>query len=388
MATVLGQRTTGNLAAIQRQSDLRSKVRRLEPDKAPLTVITSQMKKNREATNNSTFQWTEKERLTRFDAVNNGAGYNSSASPITVDTGTLFSAGTLIKVPRTGEVMEVTSVSTNALSVTRGIGSSAAALVDNDPLFIIGRSAEEGGTSAQPIANDQTTQTNYTEITKRSVEISGTAGSETNRTSPHDWTLQHEDEGIEHLVDLENKFVFGKPGTATSSNGKPVRYTGGVLHFANQNNVAAGGTLTEAGFESFLRTAFRYGSPQKLLLASPLLVSAISGFSAAKLQTKVGDSTYGVHITQWVSPHGTVNIAKANILEGATWGGYGILLDMGRGNVRYRYLDGGPLGSRDTRLLKDRQAPDRDGKLDEWITEAGLEFGESKTHAVLTGVTG
>lgn len=388
MATVLGQRTTGNLAAIQRQSDLRSKVMRLEPDKAPLTVITTQMKQNREATNNSTFQWVEKERLTRFDAVNNGAGYNSSATTIAVDTGTLFAADTLVKVPRTGEVFLVTAVSTNDLTVTRGIGSSAAAIVDNDPLYILGRRAEEGGLSVQPIANDPATLTNYTEIFKRSVEISGTAGSEVNRTDPHDWTLQHEDEAIEHLVDMETRFFFGKPGTATSGNGKPVRYTGGVLHFANQNNIAAGGTLTEAGFNTFLQTAFRYGSPKKLLLASATVVSAISGFSSAKLQTKVGDSTYGVNITEYISPHGTVNIAKADILEGATWGGYAVLLDMGRGNVRYRYLDGGPLGSRDTRLYKDRQEPNRDGKLDEWITEAGLEFGQSKTHAVLTGVTG
>lgn len=389
MATVTGQRTTGNLAAIQRQTDLRSKVMRLEPDKAPLTVITMQTKKNKEVTNNSTFQWVEKERLTRWDAVNNGAGYNSSATTIAVDTGTLYEAGTLVKVPRTGEVFEVGGVSTNDLtSVTRGIGSSAAALVDNDPLFILGRAAEEGGVSLTPIANDPSVKTNYTQIHKRSVEMSGSAGSETNRTDPHDWPLQHEDEAIEHLVDIENAFTFGKPGTATSSNGKPVRYSGGALHFADQNNADAGGTLTEAGFEDFLEDGFRYGSKQKLFLAAPTVASAISGFAASKIQTKSGDSTYGLNITQYVSTHGVVNIARTTVLEGDEWGGYGILLDIGRGNIRYRYLGGGPFGSRDTALYRNREENDRDGKLDEWITECGLEFGQSKTHAVLTGVTG
>ena len=388
MATVTGQRTTGNLASNQRIIDLSEKVLRLEPDAAPLCVISKRLMKS--ATTNVTFRWAETERTTRFDAVNNGAGYNTSATSIVVDTGTLFGAGDLVKVPRTGEVFSVTSVNTNTLTVVRGVGNSGTgvAIVDNDPLFIIGKAAEEGGTSLAARAVDPTFTDNHTEIFKRSVEISGSAGSEENWTSPHDWQIQHEGEAIEHLIDIENAFLFGKPDTATSANSKPVRYTGGALHYATQNGVAAGGTLTEAGFETFLRGVFRYGSNNKTLFASPLLVSVLNNFSQTKLQTKVGDNTYGVSVTKWISPHGTVNIVKHNLLEGATYGGYGILLDMGRGNIKYRYLSGGPLGSRDTKLYKDRQAPDRDGKLDEWITECGLQFGESKTHGVLTGVTG
>ena len=392
MATVAGQRSTGNIASNQRRIDLTQKILRLEPDDSPLTVISRQMKGSRKATNNRTFQWAEQQRLTRFDAINNGAGYNTSATSIVVDTGSLFSAGTLVKVPRTGEVFEVSAVSTNTLTVVRGVGNSGTgvAIVDDDPLLILGRAAEEGGTSLQAIANDPTFVSNYTQIFKRSVEISGSAASESNITQPHDWTFQHENEAMEHLLDMEDAFLFGKPDTTTLSiNSKPTYTTGGVLHFANQNGVAAGGTLTEAGFETFLRGAFRYGSKNKTLFASPLLVSVLNNFSQTKLQTQVGQDTYGVSVMRWISPHGTVNIVKHNLLEGATYGGYGILLDMGRGNVSYRYLDGdGPGGSRDTKLYKNRQAPDRDGLLDEWITEAGLQFGEAKCHAVLTGVTG
>ncbi len=388
MATTYGQRTTGNISAVQRRIDVSGKVMRLEPDATPLTAFTRQMKTSRRRTTNSQFRWVEKERLTRYDAINAAAGYASGITSIIVDTGTLFEIGTIIKVPRTGELMRVTAVSTNTLTVVRGVGSTAAAIVDNDPLLIVGRPAEEGGVSLQAISNDPTSVDNYCEIFKRSVEISGTAASETNDVDPHDWTLQHEDEAMEHLLDMEYAFLYGNPATATSPNGKPLRTTGGALHFATQNGVNAGGVLTEAGFETFLRGAFRYGSSKKLLLASPLLVSVLNNFSQTKLQTTVGQDSYGVNITQWISPHGTVNIAKHNLLEGATYGGYGVLLDVGRGMIKYRFLGGGPGGDRDVQLLKDRQAPDRDGKLDEWLSEAGLEFGQSKTHAVLTGVTG
>lgn len=386
MATVTGQRTTGNVAANQRIIDLSEKVLRLEPDASPLCVITKRLSKSQ--TTNVTFRWAETERTTRFDAVNNGAGYNTTDTSIVVDTGTLFSANDLVKVPRTGEVFSVTSVSTNTLTVVRGNGTgTGVAIVDNDPLYIIGKAEEEGGTAATARAVDPTFVENYTEIFKRSVEISGSAGSEVQWTSPHDWQLQHEGEAIEHMVDIENAFLFGKPASVTLDS-KPARYTGGALHFATQNGVSAGGTLTEAGFETFLRGAFRYGSNNKTLFASPLLVSVLNNFSQTKLQTDVGDNTYGVSVSKWISPHGTVNIVKHNLLEGATWGGYGILLDLGRGNVKYRYLAGGPLGSRDTKLYRNRQAPDRDGQLDEWITECGLQFGQSKTHGVLSGVTG
>jgi hypothetical protein len=391
MATVSGQRTTANIGANQRRIDLTGKILRLEPDASPLTVISRMMKSSRRSTNNRTFQWAEQARLTRFDQVNNGAGYAAGATSIVVDDGTKFRAGTLVKVPRTGEVLEVSGVSTNTLTAVRGVGNSGTgvAIVDDDPLLILGTAAEEGGTALTAIANDPTFVTNYTQIFKRSVEISGSAASEENVTSPHDWTLQHENEAMEHLLDMEDAFLFGKPDTTTLSiNSKPTYTTGGVLHFANQNGVAAGGTLTEAGFETFLRGVFRYGSKNKTLFASPLLVSVLNAFSQNKLNTVVGADTYGVQVMKWVSPHGTVNIVKHNLLEGATYGGYGILLDMGRGNVSYRYLDGGPGGSRDTKLLKDRQAPDRDGLLDEWLTEAGLQFGEAKCHGVLTGVTG
>lgn len=384
MATVYGQRSTANVASGQRIIDLSEQILRLEPDAAPLTVITKRLSKSQ--TTNVTFRWSETERTTRFDAVNNAAGYDSDDVSIIVDTGALFTANDLVKVPRTGEVFSVTSVTSNTLTVVRGIASSGAAIVDNEPLFIIGKAVAEGTTSVPARAVDPVFIDNYTEIFKRSVEISGSAGSEVQWTKPHDWALQHQGEAIEHLVDIEHAFLFGKPGTS-STNGT-WRYTGGALHFATANNVGAGGTLTEAGFETFLRGAFRYGSNTKTLFASPLLVSVLNNFSQTKLTTDVGDSTYGVHVTKWISPHGTVNIVKHNLLEGATWGGYGILLDLGRDNVKYRYLAGGPLGARDTKLYRNRQAPDRDGQLDEWITECGLQFGQAKTHGVLTGVTG
>jgi hypothetical protein len=126
-----------------------------------------------------------------------------------------------------------------------------------------------------------------------------------------------------------------------------------------------------------------------VLFASPLLVSVINNYSLNKVQTSVGDTVYGVKVMSYVSAHGELKIVKHNLLEGAVWGGYGIVVDFGDDALKYRYLNGsGPGGSRDTKLLTDREENDRDGKRSEYLTEAGLQVGNSERHGVITGVTG
>ena len=49
---------------------------------------------------------------------------------------------------------------------------------------------------------------------------------------------------------------------------------------------------------------------------------------------------------------------------------------------RYRYMDG-----RDTQLQTNIQAPDVDGTVDQYLTEAGLERKQAPRHALLKGVT-
>src|SRR6185369_909676 len=108
---------------------------------------TSRMSKSN--TGDPKFRWVESEREVRFDAVNKEAGYTSSETEIVVDTEDIFAVGQLVTVPRTAEIMLVTELKgSSKVKFERGAaGSTKAALVDNDPLFVIARVAEEGATS-------------------------------------------------------------------------------------------------------------------------------------------------------------------------------------------------------------------------------------------------
>lgn len=392
MADTSGQRRTDNIASTQRIVEMHKPILELEPDSAPITVILKSVLnggRSRPA-GDTTFKWHNSELETRWDAVNNGAGYASNATSVVVDTGGVFAEGFLIKVPRTAELILVDSVSTNTLTVTRGVGgTTAAALVDNDPLYVVGFAAEEGDTSPSARGINPVAVSNYTQIFRNTVEASGTALSIENESSPHDWAFQRKTAGVEHLKSIELGLLFGAPSNdAGASAAGNRRTTGGVLNYATQNGKDAGGTLTEAEVEEWLRSLFRYGSQKRTVFASALVLSVLSQFAQGKLQTVVGADTYGVKVMNWISPHGEVTLVKHNLLEGTVYSGYAVGVDFDRQNVAYRYLAGGPGGSRDTKLLTNRQTPDRDGQLDEYLTECGLQFGLPKLAGVLSGVTG
>lgn len=386
MATVTGARGTLNVGQAQRKVDMREEILLLEPDAAPLTVFSARARKRPAV--NPQYSWIEDTLAPRFDAVNNGAGYASTATSVVVDNGAYFAEHDLVRVTRTGEVVRVTAVATNTLTVVRGVGSTAAALVDNDELLIIGSAQPEGDTS-KPARSDNPTQvTNYTQIVRNPVEMTETMRSSDQFTTPHDWDYQRNKKGIEHKKDIEYAFLLGHPSENTSGS-QPRRTTGGAYHFVTTNVTDAGGALTEAELFGALRPAFRYGSKDKVALASALAVDVLNGFPRSNIQVIQGNegsnNTYGVRVMRYVSPHGTINLVTHWLLEGSYLGGHILILDMGA--IAYRYLAGGVGGSRDTHIEENIQANDADTRKDEYKSEVGLEFGEEKRHALITGIT-
>jgi hypothetical protein len=68
--------------------------------------------------------------------VNNGAGYSASATSIVVDDGTELAIGQTIIIGT--EQLLVTNISSNTLTVVRGLnGTTAATITDNDPVSIL-----------------------------------------------------------------------------------------------------------------------------------------------------------------------------------------------------------------------------------------------------------
>jgi hypothetical protein len=379
---VTGQRGTANISADQRRIDMASKILLLEPDSAPLTVISKNLSSR--PTVNSQFKWQEDEGDPRFDAINNGAGYAAGITALVVDNAAYFEVQQIVYVPRTGENMRVTAVDTgtNTLTVVRGVGSTAAALVDNDPLLIASTAQPEGDASRAARTRNPSTIYNYTQIFRSPWDATETERHSEFETGD-DWDHQAMKKGIEHKKSIEYALMTGSPSEDTTS-GQARRTTGGFKHYATQNKTDAGGALTELELFTALRPAFRYGSKEKWALASALAVDVLNTFPRGKLEVQQNERTFGVRVMQYVSPHGTINLVTHYLLEGATLGGEIWIIDTDA--LAWRYLKN-KRGSRDTHIRKEIQANDVDGRKDEYLTEGGLEFGQPQRHGIIYGIT-
>jgi len=379
-ATATGIVGTDDYVSTRVRVEMADEIVELEPEAAPLTVLLKKLRKK--TTNNHKFQWHEGERPPETDAINNGAGYADSDTSLVVDNGSYFTVGDVVKVPRTGECMLVTAISNNTLTVVRGFGeTSAAALVDNDPLYIIGNANEEGATSRDINTRTETLQYNFTQIFRTPIGVTGTAAAE-RYYGPDERANQRAYRGIQHLVEIEKSFLFGERYEDTSGT-HPRRTTRGVLAWLSTNVTDAGGALTETEFDEWLEGVFRYSAPDgsstKILLASARLVSIINAWGKDKLETVPRDQVYGLRLLRYRSPHGELLITKHHLLKDATYGYYGIALDLA--NLYYR-----PLRGRDTHLNTEIQANNEDAVVDEWFTEAGLELRLEKTHGYIYNV--
>lgn len=384
---VTGARGTLNITQAQRKVDMREAILELEPNEAPLTVLLGRIPA--EGTHNPKYDWVENELWARFDAVNDATGMIAGDTAMVVDNAAKFQVGDLVKVTSTGEVVRVTAVDTGTqtLTVVRGVGGGAAAIADNAELYIIGRAFEEGSLAPDAVSDNPTVVSNYTQIIKTPFEATNTLIHSDTYTRPKDFKMAANHAGIEHKKDWELVFWLGKPSEVAGAS-HPIRTTGGVLHFVTTNINSIAGTMTEAEFYAGFRTAFRYGNKKtKTLFASEIFVETINTYPRGKLQAVQADhdTTYGLNVQRFVSPHGNLNVICHYLFEGAEYGGLGVVLDLS--NIRRRPLANSE-GSRDTHIEMNIEDRGRDGKKHQYLTEQGFECGLEKTHAIYEGVTG
>lgn len=379
MSTVTGAMTTTGVLSNQLAIDLGKEISLLEPDVQPLAVFSRAV--NKQATVATKYKWLEDEAKARFDTT--AAAWTAGATEGTVTNGTYYQQWDQVLNTRTGEQVRVDAVNGSTLKVTRGIGSTAVAMLEGDELMIIGSAQPENDTSKPARAKQPTLVENFTQIFRTPFEVSGTLQAVGFMAQPKEWQRVARNAGIEHAKDIEYSTLLGRK-SATTPGATEDRTTGGALSFITSNQTDAGGNLSEAEFNAAMAQVMRYGSPSKLAMGSAVAVSALNKFPASKQITKNDETTYGMDVTHYSSPFGSLNLVYHRLLEGQKYGGYLVIVDMKE--TWYRYLANDEV-SRDTKVLANRQPNDQDGTKSEYLTECGLRFGLQRTHGVLTGIT-
>lgn len=344
----------------------------------------------KKATGNPEFKWFEDFYGGRYAKVSAVSGTTAAATLTVTGAGSssayIFTVGDVVKNARTGENFLVDTIgSTTTITVAaagRSFGSTAAqTMLPNDGLYIVGNASEENSSARNINTTRSSEESNYTQIFKTTIGASGTE-MESALYGEADMPYQRKKKATEHALDIERAFWWGEKTSTTGTNGHPKRGTGGVLEFIQSNNAYVqnqGGPLTAPDFNTFLREGFTYGSTTKTLFAGGIVLQAINEIARGQIQTKPMDKAYGMKVSEWVTPFGSINIIH-NPLFVQDYAGYAFLLDLDC--FRYRYMN-----NRDTKLKTNVQAPDVDGEIDQFITECGLERKQAAKCALLKGVT-
>lgn len=375
-----------NIPQTRRVRDVSERIGYLDPDAAPFTLVTSRA--STKSCFDPKFEWMEKDLPAKWTQINAGL-LGTGDTVLTVDKAGYFVPGDVVNNPRTTERYRVTAVGATTITVVRAVGTTVAtALLDNDDLQIIGNAYTEGSPKGTPHSWIESVLFNYTQIFRHLFGVTETEQQSRSYTGD-DRTRLRREKAIEHKLDLERAALFGEPKLDTSSLDNPRRYTGGLLHFIGATNTTdMGGTLTEPELETWMQNVFSHtgASGSRLLLASPLVISALNQMAAGRMQTVPKSDTYGLAITQWITAHGSLNIVKHRLLENGTsglygYGGFAIAVDPSK--VMFR-----PLGNRNTKLIENIQLPGDDAWEDEYKTEGGWEVHNASVHGIAKNITG
>jgi len=298
-----------------------------------------------------------------------------------------------------------TEISGEMLSVVGTAIPNATVFSSGNKGQVLGSAWGEGTDSPLGWEDNLYDREGYCQIFKTGMNIfSGTALATEYRGIANEFQRIWQDKLMEHKMDIEQAFLFGR-GTndarssadGTGLTGAPCRATWGILPYTESFGKIYNMSYSSSGYDAFLDAMEDFFAPEsgnsgnKLVLASRKVITYLNKLgSGSFLNNSVGSSQYrldvetipgafGHTVTMVNTIFGNLHFVQEPLLRGP-WEDYCVAVDMK--NVAYRPLSGNGV-SRDTFIETNVQDNGVDGRQDQIITEAGLEISVPETHAIL-----
>ncbi len=208
-------------------------------------------------------EWLEDTLLPNKDAISDSSIVDGETET-TFDTanGDRFRAGDQIQVTGSKELMLVTAVAGDTLTVIRGYaGTTAEEISTGQEINILGNAAMEGGDKPEARFTNRSRMSNYTQIFTAAVEVSGSDLAASQLGLADEMDYQKQERLRELLRDLENTVINGGAPSANPQGSGTVRRTmkGIISHLASNvfttgdSGFPAGNTLDEEKINYVLR---------------------------------------------------------------------------------------------------------------------------------------
>lgn len=316
-------------------------------------------------------QWFEDEMYA--DETTAAADLTNVATNLEVADGSIFEAKHVVKVGE--ELMLVTAVNGNNLTVTRGYaGTTAAAATTGAKVEFQFVEGVEGADARKARFKARKRVSNLTQIFDESISISGTAAATSEHGIDDLYEYEKQKKLLELALQLEKAVINGVK--YESADGK-VRQMGGIRQFIKTNVFNGGGALTldklgDAFQAIYEAGGFATGGNYKIIVGAKQK-RALSAADADKVSITRQDNGRGQVVDHFLSDFGAAEILLNNNLAPDEV----IIVDANRVEIK-------PLQGRDfSHTYMGAKGDYIEGQI---VGEFTLEFHQEKAHARIKGL--
>jgi hypothetical protein len=250
-------------------------------------------------------EWLEDELLPNKDAINDSTYTDPAAdTDFVVDNGGRFRVGDQIQVEGSEELMFVTAINGDTLTVVRGYaGTTPEDLADNQVINILGNAALEGDDKPDARFTNRSRCGNYTQIFTAAVEVSGTDIAASQLGLADELDFQKQERLRELIRDLENTVINGgRPASNPEGSGSVRRSMKGIIQHLTSNvfhtgdsGFPSGTGLDETKVNYVLREIWKISNGNVDLIV-------VGGFQKRQINAFCGDSrTYAANDTTFTN---------------------------------------------------------------------------------------
>lgn len=296
----------------------------------PLLAMSSGMKE--EKVSDTNWSWIEDTHISGNGVVTAATASGLTTIPV-ADTG-IWTKNSILLVENTGEYLFVTDIpSQTSLTVRRGhAGTTAAAIIQNATLQLIGTAFEEGGGKPEAVMTFGDSFTNIVQIFKQGWAITGTAKA-VQYTTGSKLAESKSQATTYHAESLERSFMYGRK-SIFKLNGKEVRTShgiipqieeyGGIVESAAYGSVA--GQMSTSGIQDFMRRIFdknAKGLPnERIVLTSSMVLNIIQNMvrKDTRYDLTLGDKSFGLDVWKLSFVGNDLKLAVSPLMsENAYW---------------------------------------------------------------------
>lgn len=393
MSGVAGLRGTGNWGTDERPKDFRESILFFNPN-GTAAIFGLTAKAGKKTVKDPEYAWwNETQNLVRLtvngalvagDTTVTVSSLDPTATTLSAAYGTatnLKPGDVLLVEPATDnatfnhELIQVESVlSDTQFTVSRGVGGTTAAAINNAGSLLLLSSAYAEGTSApQAVSRNPVKFSNFTQIFKDSYELTGTADATEARTG-NPWSNDKKRKMFDHARAIEMSILFGRKFEGTGLNGKPRRFMGGLREFIPSTRTTVfGAAVTVSTFLDAVSPMFDFdteaGDTRIAMCGNQAIVELNKVFqNATNAKMELGNviKVYGLDMREFILPRGRLLLYSHPLLsQHALYKKSIFSLDFS--SIKYVALQG-----RDTKSYDDVQTKDEDVRRGFIQTECGL----------------